>query len=236
MSRVSVLAALLILVSALAGGCNQSTSTASHDSNRDQSGPAAGAQAAAASQDIESVRSVPSEGKGLQSPAKQDSGQKFDPQMDPSSVTSAYLKSLQSALADGESLQTAQELLTAKAKSATELANVDVTLPGTENAQYVVHQAQYVTNEKNVAHVRTSWNDQIDDQKYEYDVTWVLKNEVSVGWRVAGMITSGQSADETVVFNFEDAADIVSKGGGEVATPETVETRTAKKKPDETIR
>ena len=59
--------------------------------------------------------------------------------------------------------------------TATRTANVDVSLPGSPNAKYLVHQAEFVTNERNVAHVLTSWNDSVEGQDYQYDVTWVLK-------------------------------------------------------------
>lgn len=225
MLRNPFVASLLVLIVATMAGCSK-TKTAANKGT----GEAAKTKENAGN-DINNVESVPPEGNGLTSPAKQELGSKFDQAMDPSSITSEYLKSLKSAFSDAESLKTASELLTSKARSATHSANVDVSLPGTVNAKYVVHQAKYVTNEKNVAHVLTSWSDEIENEKYEYDVTWVLKNEPSVGWRVAGMVTTGDSQEDTIVFNFEDAADIVSKGA-----PEGPETQTAEQKGNTEIR
>lgn len=229
MLRLSFVAVFCVAVACF-GGCNKSKSTVSNEKGESQK-----PDFSTKSNDINSVKSVPPEGKGLVSPAKQEMGKRFEEGMDPSSVTSEYLKSLKNALNDAESLSVANELLTSKARSATNVANVDVSLPGTVNAKYVVHQAKYVTNEKNVAHVLTSWNDEVDQQPYEYDVTWVLKNEANVGWRVAGMITTGETEDDPVVFNFEDAADIVSKGPKETG-PDASETRTAEKKSETEIR
>ncbi|MEC9093228.1 MAG: hypothetical protein VX438_11010, partial [Planctomycetota bacterium] len=67
--------------------------------------------------------------------------------------------------------------------------------------------------------------------KYKYDVTWVLKHQANIGWRVSGMITTGNLEDDTIVFNFEDAADIVRKGN-----PGSPETQTAKENQKTDIR
>ncbi|MEE2640486.1 MAG: hypothetical protein VX768_07650 [Planctomycetota bacterium] len=206
----------------LFGGCNRTESTASKDDLKAGVGSSGGFSHGSGQNDLSSVNAVPSEGQGLKSPAKSESGPQFAPSLDPSSVTSAYLRFLKEALSDADSLKNANELLTAEARKATNLANVDVSLPGSVNSEYVVHQAEYVTNEKTLAHVRTSWKDRVEDEKFEYDVTWMLKKEDAVGWRVSGMITTGENGDQTVVFNFEDAADIVSKGA-----PQTGEVQTA---------
>ncbi|MDG2469557.1 MAG: hypothetical protein P8M80_09785 [Pirellulaceae bacterium] len=171
--------------------------------------------------DINSVLAVPSEGSGMTSPAKQNPGP-ISHSLNPSTVTSRYLASLQNALTKGGALNTANDLLTSKAREATRTANVDVSLPGSPNAKYLVHQAEFVTNERNVAHVLTSWNDSVEGEDYQYDVTWVLKNDADNGWGIAGMITAGENPGDTIVFNFEDAADIVSKG-----VPEENKTQTA---------
>ena len=228
MLRVTIVAILVGSVTNCFLGCSKSTSTVSNKSDEAEK-----SSTESVKNDMNSVKSVPPEGKGLTSPAKQDKGARFDPGMDPSSVTSEYLKSLQKALGEVEHLKIANELLTAEARKSLNLANVDLKLPGTENAKYVVHQAKYVTNEKNIAHVMTSWKDNIDSQPYEYEVTWVLKNEANVGWRVAGMITTGEEEND-LVFNFEDPEDIVSKEGADTA--ENPETRTADKKAETDIR
>lgn len=225
MLRYSFVMALLMVSATILGGCSKTKSTASTDADETSAEKKENASS------MDSVNAVQGEGQGLKSPAKQELGAKFDPAMDPSSVTSSYLKALKESITDAASLKTANELLTAKARSATHLANVDVSLPGSAAADYVVHQAKYVTNEKNVAHVLTSWKDEVEDQVYEYDVTWVLRKEASQGWRVAGMITTGNSINETIVFNFEDAADIVSKGA-----PEASDTQTANKDGNTEIR
>lgn len=178
-----------------------------------------------------SVETVPSQGNGITSPAKQQKTEHFDYSLDPSTVTAEYLKALQAAITEPGQLKTATELLTSKARTATQLANVDVALPGTQNAEYLVHQASYVTNEKTTAHVPTTWKDRIENRDYEYDVTWILKKEPGIGWRVSGMITTAEPNAPPIVFNFEDAADIVSKGG-----PGQPETQTAGKEPKTDVR
>ena len=171
------------------------------------------------STDINSVNAISGEGNGLSSPAKQPTAPSVDPSTDPTTVTSKYLGFLREADSNADGLIAANNLLTTEAREATREANVDVSLPGSTNSKYLVHQAKYVTNEKNVAHVLTSWTDTVDEQGYEYDVTWVLKKNPA-GWRVAGMITNGETPGESIVFNFEDAADITNKGT-ELAESET---------------
>lgn len=231
MLRLACFAIVLTCSGLLFSGCSQSKTAAKNDHSEDSAD-----STATKNNELESVQSVPSEGNGLVSPAKRESQTRFDPSMDPSSVTSEYLKSLKQAQTQSDNLETANELLTAKALNATNLANVDVSLPGTENSSYVVHQTKYVTNEKNIAHVLTTWNDNVEGQDYEYDVTWVLKKESKLGWRVSGMIYHGEAEGETVVFNFEDPNDIVSKGAPEKNDPAAVDTQTAEKKAETEIR
>ncbi len=205
-------------------GCSKSDSTAKLVPE-DDSKPAT-----TNSTDINSVNGISGEGNGLSSPAKQQTAPIVDPSTDPTTVTSKYLGYLREADSNADGLIAANNLLTTEAREATREANVDVSLPGSPNSKYVVHQAKYVTNEKNVAHVMTSWTDTVDEQAYEYDVTWVLKKNLA-GWRVAGMITNGAAPGESIVFNFEDAADITNKGS-ELAESETQ----VAGKGDETIR
>lgn len=217
MLQKNLLAAVsLTLISTIFSGCSRSEPVASLDPDKETS----------AEKDdytkMSSVKGVAGQGNGLVSPAKTTGPGGLDVATDPATITSTYLSALKSAVTETDNLKTANELLTVEARAATHQANVDVSLPGSENARYIVHQAEYVTNEKNVCHVLTNWNDSIDDESYQYDVTWVLKKETNVGWRIAGMITQGEAPDQTIVFNFEDAADIVSKGA-----PEPVQTEVA---------
>lgn len=198
-------------------GCSKSDSTAKltpeDDSSVEVTKPT----------DINSVNAISGEGNGLSSPAKQQTTPAVAPSTDPTTVTSKYLGYLKDAAssADGnvDGLIAASSLLTVEAREATREANVDLKFPGPTNASYVVHQAKYVTNEKNVAHVLTSWTGTEDGDQYEYDVTWVLKVN-SAGWRISGMITNGEAPGEFIVFNFEDASDITNKGA-EITEAET---------------
>ena len=197
-------------------GCSKSDSTAKltpeNDSSVEVTKPT----------DINSVNAISGEGEGLSSPAKQQTTPSVDPRTDPATVTSKYLGYLKEAAnnTDGniEGLIAASNLLTVEAREATREANVDLKFPGPDDANYIVHQAKYVTSEKNIAHVQTTWKGS-DGDDYDYDVTWVLKAN-SVGWRISGMITNGETAGELVVFNFEDVADITNKGA-EIAEAET---------------
>lgn len=106
---------------------------------------------------------------------------------------------------------TAEALLTDKARIETEKANLKVEPPGTPSARYQVGQVQYVTENKEGAHVASVWEDTYPDGSTEtYNVTWVLRRQPA-GWRIVGLATQPQANLPEVFLNFENPQDMLAK-------------------------
>jgi len=79
----------------------------------------------------------------------------------------------------------------------------------TRTTKFEVGKFEYVTPEKDGAHVACVWIDR--DEKgteYKHDVIWVLRKEDG-GWRIVGMITRPFPDKDPVVFNYEDIPSLV---------------------------
>jgi hypothetical protein len=102
---------------------------------------------------------------------------------------------------------TAGALLTDKARTAMEAANMYVQPPGSPNANFAIGQVQ-MKPEHGGAHVGSTWTDVTPQgETKSYEITWILRQENN-GWRVAGMATQLVEDMERLVLNFEDPADM----------------------------
>jgi hypothetical protein len=103
---------------------------------------------------------------------------------------------------------TAGALLTDKARTEMEKANMYVQPPGSPNADFAIGEVQ-MKPEHGGAHVGSTWTDVTPqgDQKKSYEITWILRQE-SGGWRVAGMATQLVEDMPRLILNFEDPADM----------------------------
>src|SRR5262245_41413780 len=115
------------------------------------------------------------------------------------------------AVRTGDDRQTAQ-MLTPKAREEAAKNDLVVAPHGSASATYKIGQTEYVTPEKDGAHVRCSWSDVVDQQGNTRtdEFIWVLRKEPE-GWRIAGTVTKVSPDMPPLVLNFEDAADMVRK-------------------------
>ncbi len=102
---------------------------------------------------------------------------------------------------------TAGALLTDKARTEMEAANMYVQPPGSPNANFAIGQVQ-MKPEHGGAHVSSTWSDMTPEGETKaYEITWILRQENN-GWRVAGMATQLVENMPRLILNFEDPADM----------------------------
>jgi hypothetical protein len=105
---------------------------------------------------------------------------------------------------------TAGALLTNKARTAMEAANMYVQPPGSPNANFTIGQVE-MKPEHGGAHVGSTWTDVTPQgETKSYEITWILRQETG-GWRVAGMATQLVDDMPRLILNFEDPADMRSQ-------------------------
>ncbi|HTQ38400.1 MAG TPA: hypothetical protein VMJ32_05205 [Pirellulales bacterium] len=103
-------------------------------------------------------------------------------------------------------------MLTPVARQKTAEMQMVVAPPGSPTAKFKVGEVEYVTPNKDGAHVWTSWTDQIDTQGHTRtdDIIWVLRHE-DEGWRIVGMVTKVYADQPPLILNFEDPEDMLRK-------------------------
>jgi len=103
--------------------------------------------------------------------------------------------------------ETAAAMLTTKARTEMQNAEMYVQPPGSPHAQFTIGEVRLMP-EHGGAHVDSSWTDVVEngDQR-TYEITWILRQEQNA-WRVAGMSTRLFSNQPPLVLNFEDPADM----------------------------
>lgn len=101
-------------------------------------------------------------------------------------------------------------MLSSVARVETALASITFQLDSYQNSKFEIGKFEYVTPQKDGAHVACVWIDR-DEQgnEYKHDVIWVLRKEPA-GWRIVGMITRPFPDKEPVVFDYEDIPSLVS--------------------------
>jgi hypothetical protein len=106
----------------------------------------------------------------------------------------------------------ATSMLTPLARKKTAEAEMDFAPPASPTAKYEVGEVEYITPEKDGAHVWCRWTDVVDDQGHTRtdELIWVLRKE-SEGWRIAGMLRKVFPDRPPLVLNFEDPEDALRK-------------------------
>jgi hypothetical protein len=106
----------------------------------------------------------------------------------------------------------AEVMLTPVARQKTTEMQMVVAPPGSPTARFKVKGVEYVTPEKDGAHVLSTWTDVTDDQGHTRsdDIIWVLRHETE-GWRIAGMVTKVYADQPPLILNFEDPEDMMRK-------------------------
>ena len=177
-------------------GCNNSeNSTTTHSGNGQVDGTKSSSATIVTPSNVNS-----------QSPAFPN-GLPVDPNASPSDVVSAFL----GALREGDD-QRAAALLTDIARAATEREQLTVQPPGSPSAQFSVGEAQYVSEEKDGAHVSSTWSENDENgEPISYQITWILKRQKQIGWRIKGMATQLTPEQPHVFLDFENPAEMLAK-------------------------
>jgi hypothetical protein len=122
----------------------------------------------------------------------------------PDKTVSAFLKAAQT----GDKPLLAA-LLSTIARAETAKNGINFQLDSYQNSKFEVGKYEFVTPEKDGAHVDCVWIDRDKEaNEYKHDVIWVLRKEEG-GWRIVGMITRPFPDKDPVVFNYEDIPSLV---------------------------
>jgi hypothetical protein len=105
----------------------------------------------------------------------------------------------------------ATNLLTETARARTAEMDLVVAPPASSSAQFEVGEVEYVTPEKDGAHVASTWAEPDEDgTQHVHEVIWVLRKEAP-GWRILGMATKVFDDAPPLILNFEDPEDMLRK-------------------------
>lgn len=122
----------------------------------------------------------------------------------PEEVVTDFLEALRSG-----NDQEAKRLLSDRARQSTASEGYEVRPLGTPSAEYKVGAAEFVSEAKGGAHVPSQWTESFPDGSAEaWDITWVLRRQPNVGWRITGMRAQLFPDAPKRFLNFEDAADM----------------------------
>ena len=124
----------------------------------------------------------------------------------PTLAVTHFLEALRSG---DEALATA--MLTVKAQAEMEKNAAAIKPPGSPTATFAVTEEEILGDEKNGAHVLSSWtdSDESGDPKI-YEIVWILRKE-GRGWAIAGMATRVFEDQDPLILNFEDPLDAQRK-------------------------
>jgi hypothetical protein len=100
------------------------------------------------------------------------------------------------------------QLLSDTARKETHDHNIDFELDSYRDATFEIGSFEYLTKEKNTAHVACKWTDHDETGSFTHDVIWVLRQE-DAGWRVVGMITRPFPDQPPVAFNYENVDELM---------------------------
>ncbi|HZZ70999.1 MAG TPA: hypothetical protein VFE24_02030 [Pirellulales bacterium] len=105
----------------------------------------------------------------------------------------------------------ASSMLTPTARAKTAERDLTVAPPGSATAHFEIGAVEYVTPEKDGAHVASAWTDVDLEGKPNTDqIVWVLRKE-DEGWRIAGMAVKIFENELPLILNFEDPDDMIRK-------------------------
>lgn len=122
----------------------------------------------------------------------------------PDKTILAFLKAAQS----GDKTMLAA-LLSSVARVETALNDVTFQPDSYQNSKFQVGRFEYVTPQKDGAHVACTWiGPGRDGKEQKQDVIWVVRKEAA-GWRVVGMITRPFADKPPVVFDYEDVSSLI---------------------------
>lgn len=121
----------------------------------------------------------------------------------------------------------AENLLTKSALNVTTRAGLQLEPMGGPTAEYNVGEVRYATTKQKLAQVDCTIVDNVDGEKYEMNVTWLVRKQ-KLGWRISGVmleLESGQVPDLLSFENIHDVTKIKNMAGEDVI--DEAETRQA---------
>ena len=94
-------------------------------------------------------------------------------------------------------------MLTNRAREVTGNLGLKVAPPGSDTAQFQIHEIKYI--DENGAQVVCTWSDLDRDLERQTEkLAWVVRREPE-GWRIAGVATAATQDEAAHTVNFEDA-------------------------------
>jgi len=124
----------------------------------------------------------------------------------PAEVVDRFLN----ALREGEQ-ETAEHLLTRKAREETAKRNLSVQPPGSPSIKFQIVGTEFLGADNNAAHVVSTWSEPSSDGSLtDYEIVWALRRQDD-GWRIAGMATKLVENQPAIFLNFEDPEDMLAK-------------------------
>jgi hypothetical protein len=143
--------------------------------------------------------------------SSQSGGNAATTQTKPTGTPSDAVATFLEAVRTGNDAQAAS-MLTPLARQKTSEKNMVVAPPGSATAKFKVGNYEFITPEKDAAHVWCTWTDVMDAEGHTRsdDIIWALRLETD-GWRIAGMILKVFPDQPPLVMNFEDPDDMIRK-------------------------
>ena len=119
-------------------------------------------------------------------------------------------------LLHAEDLQSAERLLTLKARAVIHESGLELGPIAGSRAEYVLGEARYTTNARDLAYVDCFVRDPElaaagQGQNGEFKVTWALRPESIYGWRVYGMVSEENGTPQMVSFESSQHTTAISR-------------------------
>ena len=107
--------------------------------------------------------------------------------------------------------ETIASLLSDKAREETANSGLGIQSQASESLSYQISQTEYVDDQMDGAHVRTTWMEPgPDGETTATEVIWVLRKQHD-GWRISGMATPVVAGELPLLFNLEEPEDMLRK-------------------------
>lgn len=123
----------------------------------------------------------------------------------PTEVCDAFVRSLHE-----RNTLAAERLLTLTSRITMHDHELELQPIAGENAQYVIGDAKYATQLKQLAYVDCHVSDRSEAGEETFVVRWMLKPEAGYGWRVFGMVMNEAGGNQMINFENSDHAQVVS--------------------------
>lgn len=123
----------------------------------------------------------------------------------PAEVCRAFVHSLHE-----RNITSAERLLTLASRITIHDQDLELDAIAGENAQYVIGDAKYATQLKQLAYVDCHVSELTDAGELNFVVSWMLKPEAGYGWRVFGMVMQEDGKNHILNFENPEHAEVVN--------------------------